>query len=112
MNKLFSHVMPDGSVAIISLREGSPAQEVRWLAKTCFELHRSELVNPLLIGEELEVWQMNVHFDDYQDPSVRVTREITGQELPDRARRHAWREGYRRGVLAIYDDRTIPDLVP
>lgn len=120
MTRIFSHVMsPNGSVAIITL--GTPRntefksveeQEQRFLDKTLFELHRKDLVNPLLSGQELEHWQMNVHFDTFQDPPARTAREITGETLPDRARRHAWRERTVGGVPVIIDDRAIPDLPP
>lgn len=103
--------MPNGSVAIITL--GTPRntefvtaaeQEQRFLDKTLFELHRKELVNPLLTGRDLEDWQMGVHFDGFVSPPVHLSREITGETLPDRARRGAWRDDGTQ----VFDDIAIP----
>lgn len=117
MTRVFSHILADSSVVIITL--GTPRntatqtvaeQEQRFLDKTLFEIHRSELANPLFTGEALEDWRRNVHFDDFVNPPVRIAREITGEPLPDRARRHAWRERTIAGRPEIFDNPAIPDL--
>lgn len=111
MSKLFSHVLTTsgpqaGKLVIISLREGTSEEESYYLAKTLFELHRLDLLNPPMSGEELETWQMNLHFDDYTGARPWITRDITGEILPDRERRYAWRDNGNR----VFDDTTI--LVP
>lgn len=117
MTRIFSHTMPNGSVVIIYL--GAPRntefktvaeQEQRFLDKTLFELHRSELANPLLTGKELEEWRINVHFDGFVNPPAHNSREITGETLPPRLRRHAWRERVVGGRPEIFDELVIPDL--
>lgn len=104
-NRVYSHTLSDGSLVIIQLIEGTPPQEAYYLSKMLFELHRGELTNPSLDGEELEGWRRNVHFDSYTGSRPWVAREITGESLPDRSRRHAWRDNGNR----VFDDTRIPN---
>lgn len=117
MGQRFCHTMPDGSLAIISLSERYAVdsdETAYFLLKTCFELHRPEMVKPGLEGEALEIWRAILHFDDYDGPRDWMCRPIPDTEiLPDYdpARRHAWRERWVAGRLQIVDDGTIPDVV-
>jgi len=115
MGQLFCHAMPDGSLATFSMSERyavDSEETFYFLHAACFELHRWEMVNPELEGEALEIWRAILHFDDYQGPRDWVCREITGERLPDYARRHAWRERMVAGRPEIFDDVTIPDTTP
>ena len=106
--RVFAHSRPGLPVAIIYLAIDTPAREARALAKTLFELHRSELsdpARPALAGDDLVKWQMNVHFDQFTGPQPWQAREITGEVIPvDRTRRHAWRD--IRGSIIV--DATVP----
>ena len=102
----FAHSRLGRPVALISITPGTPQLEASRLAKTLFELNRSELINPGMTGAALEEWRMSVHFTDYQGPQPWTAREITGQPLPaDRKqRRHAWRDNGQN----IISDPGIP----
>ena len=105
----FSHVMPDGSLAIIYLSERYAVdsdEAAYFLLKTCFELHRSEFETPTMING---VRRFSMHFDDYTGPRDWVTRALPDAEvLPDRSRRNAWRERTIQGRREIFVDETIP----
>ena len=103
--RVFAHTQPGRPVAITHVAPGTPQFQAWRLAKTLFELHRSELINPRMTGAALEEWRLNVHFADYQGPQPWTAQEITGQPLPvDRTRRHAW----RYNGVSIFDDPGIP----
>lgn len=91
--------LPDGTLAIIHVAEGTAAQEARWLEKTLFEINRiASGIDP------------SVHFDDYRAPRPWTARLINLEDIPtDRSRRHAWRERTVGGKPEIFDDTRIPD---
>ena len=96
MPRRFSHVRLDGTIQIITLAEGTPEQQERFLAKTLFELNRRDMgLDP------------SIHFDDYTGPQTWEAREITVEALPNRARRHAWRERIVNGKPQIFVDPAV-----
>lgn len=104
MPRMFSHVLTDGSIAIISLSDrylGDSVKTEYFLLKTCYELHKR--FDPDFTKDAGQ------HFDDYTDPRDWVVREIQPADLPPRgSRRHAWREREVAGRKEIFDDLTIP----